>query len=251
VGIHTPFLTATRGCHASILTATRGLPQTHPVSLSLSLFLSNCHCKTCHVNLYQKPVTTCTKQPVPTICNNNLINQTRSNHQDQSPKQLSTICTISPGCASNKTTHNNSQPSPTHASTKHVPITTKYQPIPQQVHQPCTRTYSKLTNKGPLAIHHTIHKLKTINPYIKPCAKTSLLYSLKHVPLISQSYTKTTNKFLSQCTTRYANKTKLNAPTMCLNRSASNHTSTTDTIHPRGHKPNLTKSCLKHAPQHH
>ena len=131
---------------------------------------------------------------------------------------------MSPGCASNKTTHNNWQPSPTHASTKCVPITTKYQPIPQQVHQPYTRTYSKLTNKGPLAIDHTIHILKIINPYIKPCAINSLLCSLNHVPLIIQSYTKTTNKFLSQCTTRYFNKTKIIAPTMFLNKSASNHT---------------------------
>jgi hypothetical protein len=103
-----------------------------------------------------------------------------------------------------------------------------YEPTHQlyvhHVPQLYTKTYTKITNKRPLVIHHTIHKPNTINPYIKPCATTSLLCSLKHVPLISQSYTKTTNKFLSQCTTRYANKTKLSAPTMCLNRSASNHT---------------------------
>jgi hypothetical protein len=52
------------------------------------------------------------KQPITTTCLINLINQIRSNHQDQSPRQLSTICTISPRCASTKhktTTHNHHQ----------------------------------------------------------------------------------------------------------------------------------------------
>jgi hypothetical protein len=31
---------------------------------------------------------------------------------------------------------------------------------------------TKLTNKIPLAIHHTLHKPNTINPYTRPCAKT-------------------------------------------------------------------------------
>jgi hypothetical protein len=30
---------------------------------------------------------------------------------------------------------------------------------------------TKLTNKIPLAIHHTLHKPNTINPYTRPCAK--------------------------------------------------------------------------------
>jgi hypothetical protein len=59
---------------------------------------------TCHNNL--------SKQPITTTCLINLINQIRSTHQDQSPRQLSTICTISPRCASTKhntTTHNHHQ----------------------------------------------------------------------------------------------------------------------------------------------
>jgi hypothetical protein len=55
---------------------------------------------TCHNNL--------SKQPITTTSLINLINQIRSTHQDQSPRQLSTICTISPRCASTKhvtTTH--------------------------------------------------------------------------------------------------------------------------------------------------
>ena len=85
------------------------------------------------------------------------------------------------------------------------------------------KTYTNMTIKSYLTIHHSNHKPNTINPYIKPCAKTSLLCSLKHVPFIIQSYTKTTNKFLSQCNTIYANKTKLSAPTMYFNKSASKH----------------------------
>jgi hypothetical protein len=59
---------------------------------------------TCHNNL--------SKQPITTTCLINIINQIRSTHQDQSPRQLSTICTISPRCASTKhitTTHNHHQ----------------------------------------------------------------------------------------------------------------------------------------------
>jgi hypothetical protein len=139
---------------------------------------------------------------------------------------------ISPRCASTKTTHNNAQPSPKHVSTKHVPIITKYQP--QQVHQPCTRTYSKITNKGPLATHHTIHKPKT---------KMSLLYSIKHVLTI-------TNKDLSQCVIRYTNNTQT-----CINNVLQQIClktfTTVDTIPPREHIPKLKNSCLYHVPQHH
>jgi hypothetical protein len=59
---------------------------------------------TCHNNL--------SKQPITKTCLINLINQIRSTHQDQSPRQLSTICTISPICLSTKhntTTHNHHQ----------------------------------------------------------------------------------------------------------------------------------------------
>jgi hypothetical protein len=44
-----------------ILTTNCELPQTQKVSLSLSSFLSNCHCRTCHINMYKKLVKTCTK----------------------------------------------------------------------------------------------------------------------------------------------------------------------------------------------
>jgi hypothetical protein len=87
VSIHT-FLNKNSHMFASILIETRKLPQTHPITLSLSLLLSNYNCETCQVNLYQKPIRTCTKQFVPTICTNRFINQTGSSHQDQSPKQL-------------------------------------------------------------------------------------------------------------------------------------------------------------------
>jgi hypothetical protein len=41
------------------------------------------------------------------------------------------------------------------------------------------KTYTNITIKSYLTIHHSIHKPNTINPYIKPCATTSLLCSLK------------------------------------------------------------------------
>jgi hypothetical protein len=58
---------------------------------------------TCHNNL--------SKQPITTTCLINLINEIKSTHQDHSPRKLSTICTISPKCASTKhnTTHNHHQ----------------------------------------------------------------------------------------------------------------------------------------------
>jgi hypothetical protein len=55
------------------------------------------------------------------------------------------------------------------------------------------KTYTNITIKSYLTIHHSIHKPNTINPYIKPCATTSLLCSLKlnqqlqqHIPIPSQ-----------------------------------------------------------------
>ena len=59
---------------------------------------------TCHNKL--------SKQPITTTCLINIINQIRYTHQDQSPRQISTICTISPTCTSMKhitTTQNHHQ----------------------------------------------------------------------------------------------------------------------------------------------
>ena len=41
------------------------------------------------------------------------------------------------------------------------------------------KTYTNIIIKIYLIINHSIHKPNTINPYIKPCATTSLLCSLK------------------------------------------------------------------------
>jgi hypothetical protein len=41
------------------------------------------------------------------------------------------------------------------------------------------KTYTNITIKIYLTVHHSVHKPNTINPYIKPCHKTSLLCSLK------------------------------------------------------------------------
>jgi hypothetical protein len=81
------------------------------LSLSLNqqmpLSLSTYHCQsTCTNNMYQQKCINyaqqnLSQQPITSTCLINCINQIRSIHQDQSPRQ----CTISPRCASTKTTH--------------------------------------------------------------------------------------------------------------------------------------------------
>jgi hypothetical protein len=162
--------------------------------------------QTCTNNLSQN----LSKQPITTTCLINLINQIISTHQDQSPRQLSTICTISPRCASTKhitTTHNHHQDqyvlliiyqdkyvtsSINHVSTilltstsNHVPSmyqscinytsTMTHQDVPTSstihlmyvpTHQLLVstmylnhipNTYTNITIKSSLEIHHTIH----------------------------------------------------------------------------------------------
>jgi hypothetical protein len=46
-------------------------------------------------------------------------------------------------------------------------------------HNHIPKTYTNIIIKSYLTIHHSIHKTNTINPYIKPCATTSLLCSVK------------------------------------------------------------------------
>jgi hypothetical protein len=53
----------------------------------------------------------------------------------------------------------------------------KYVPNMYLNHIP--KTYTNITIKSYVTIHHSIHKPNTINPYIKPCSTTSLLCSLK------------------------------------------------------------------------
>jgi hypothetical protein len=84
---------------------------------TLSMHHQQCINQTCIINqcinhapnLYHQPSALTMHQ---TTCHNNLINHIRSIHQDQSPRQLSTICTISPRCASTKTTHKHQQDVP-------------------------------------------------------------------------------------------------------------------------------------------
>jgi hypothetical protein len=93
-------------------------------------------CTNLYLNLYHKQVhqpcnkpvqITCqnnlSKQPITTTCLIYLINQIISTHQDQSPRQLSTVCTISPRCASTRTTHKHQQDVPqSRCSSKNIPI---------------------------------------------------------------------------------------------------------------------------------
>ena len=104
-----------------------------PINLHQTTCTNNMnHASTMHqpvpqpvINLYHKQVhQPCTKplqityhnnlskQPITTTCLINIINQIKYAHQDQSPRQLSTICTISPRCASTKTTHKHQQDVP-------------------------------------------------------------------------------------------------------------------------------------------
>jgi hypothetical protein len=54
-------------------------------------------------------------------------------------------------------------------------LTTCLNHVPNMYLNHIPKTYTNIT----ITIHHSIHKLNTIKPYIKPCAKTSLLCSLK------------------------------------------------------------------------
>jgi hypothetical protein len=124
--------------HCNSQTTTK-LTQFH---CSLSLFLSNCHCKTCHVNLYQKPVTTYTKQPVPTICNNNLINQkldliTKTNHQNNSQ----------PYAQYHQDVHQTKLLITTHNHHPHMPLQSMYQSQPSTnlYHNKCINHAQKHT----------------------------------------------------------------------------------------------------------
>jgi hypothetical protein len=178
----------------TILTATRRLPQTHPVSLSLSLFLSNCHY---HVNLYQQQ-TTCTKQPAPNNLYQTMYQQsvpiisstkpdliTKTNHQNNSqpyaqyhqnvhqPRllthQLDVLCHIIHKPSANNTTSKFLQ-----QCTKHVPImcqlhinydSSRYtniinymsQHVPNMYLNHIPNIYTNITIKSSLAIHHTVH----------------------------------------------------------------------------------------------
>jgi hypothetical protein len=58
-------------------------------------------------------------------------------------------------------------------------------------------TYTNITIKSYLTIHHSIHKPNTINPYIKPCATTSLLCILKLNQQLQQHIT--TKRPISIC----------------------------------------------------
>jgi hypothetical protein len=68
-------------------------------------------------------------------------------------------------------------------------------------------TYTNITIKIYLTIHHSIHKQNTINPYIKPCATTSFLCSLKLNQQLQQHIT--SNRPIPIC----------QLPTVSLNKS--------------------------------
>jgi hypothetical protein len=126
------------------------------------------------------------KQPITTTCLVNLINQIISPHQDQSPRQISTICTISPICASTKhitTTHNHHQDqyvlliiyqdkyvtsSINHVST--ILLTSSSNHVPS-MYQSCINYSSRCTN----IINYTPHA----------CANSSTT-CLNHVPSMYQ-----------------------------------------------------------------
>jgi hypothetical protein len=89
------------------------------------------HAPNCTSNMYQHNFINyaqhnLSQQPVISTCLINLINQIRSIHQYQSPRQLSTICKISSRCASTKTTHKHQQDVPQSrcvtSSIIHMPI---------------------------------------------------------------------------------------------------------------------------------
>jgi hypothetical protein len=91
------------------------------------------HNTTCHNNLSHQPITS--------TCLINLINQIISMHQDQSLSKLSTICTISPRCASTKNTHKHKQDVPqSRCAYKSIRIHKCH-----IIHKPCANNTSKMS----------------------------------------------------------------------------------------------------------
>jgi hypothetical protein len=122
------------------------------------------------------------------------------------------------------------------------------------------------TNKSPIIYQSctkitNIHKPNSINLHIKPCAITSLLCSLKQVPIMPQTMYPSMQDIPRICAISHM---------ICLNKIPKNvyqynqhvhqQCASTDlpqtihyinTIHSRENIPKLTKPCLKHALQHH
>jgi hypothetical protein len=107
-----------------------------------------------YLNLYHQPMhqpctkhvpthvhQLCSTKPVTTTYLINLINQIRSTHQDQSPRQISTICIISPRCASTKTTYKHQQDVPqSRCASKSIPSH-----ISHIIHKPCANNTSQMS----------------------------------------------------------------------------------------------------------
>jgi hypothetical protein len=109
------------------------------------------------------PLLTCDYQPIPinlhkTTCTNSLNQHVLCINLDSS--RCTNIINYTPHVCSNSST-------------------TCLNHVPNMYLNHIPKTYNNITIKRYLIIHHSIHKPNTINPYIKPCATTSLLCSLK------------------------------------------------------------------------
>jgi hypothetical protein len=147
------------------------------------------------------------KQPITTAYLINLINQIRSTHQDQSPRPLSTICIISPRCASTKhntTTHNHHQDqyvlliiyqdkyatsSINHVST--IVLTSSSNHVPR-MYQSCINYSSTMTHQG-VPTSSTIHLMYVpthqllVSTMYPTCTSTKIPHQFHHPNLIFKS----------------------------------------------------------------
>jgi hypothetical protein len=196
--------------------------------LNQPLPLSTCHCQpvpiTCN-KLYQlalhqpvpQPVPSTSastmhqtytnnlpQQPVQTTYHNNMSHQSyQPNHiyQDKyATSSINDVSTILLTSASNHvpsmyqscincTSTMTHQDVPT-SSTIHLMYVPTHQLLISTMYlNHIPHTYTNITIKIYVTIHHSIHKPNTINPYIKPCDTTSLLCSLKKNQKLQQHIT--------------------------------------------------------------
>ena len=120
------------------------------------------------------------KQPITTSCFINHINQIISTHQDQSPRKISTIFTISPRCAStnhNTITHNH------HQDQYGLLIIYQYKYSTSSINHVSTILLTSASNHVPSMYQSCINYSSNMNHQYVPTSSTiHLMYVPTHEP---------------------------------------------------------------------
>ena len=131
---------------------------------------------------------TCTnnmpKQPITTTCLINIINQIRSTHQDQSPRQLSKMCITK----HNTTTHNH------HQDQYVLLIIYQYKYATSSINHVSTILLKSASNNVPSMYQSCINYSSTMNHQYVPTSSTiHLMYVPTHQLLVSTMYSTCTS----------------------------------------------------------